>query len=99
MKKKIIIKSLSFVGGVLVVTEKIEHFSHSGAEPVSVDGFYFCCRKIGGEVCDKSFFFEQVIACEEDFCHYIAIVAEIFGGGFCAKIVETIDSWRSDFVI
>ena len=51
----------------MVVAEKIEHFSHSGTEPVSVDGFYFSCRKIGGEVCDESFFFEQVIACEEGF--------------------------------
>jgi hypothetical protein len=34
----------------------------------------------------------------KDFCHNIAVVAEVFGSGFCTKIIKTIGFWGSDIV-
>ena len=47
---------------------------------------------------DDSFFYKKVISCKKDFCHHVAVVAEVFGSGFCTKIIKTIDFWGSYIV-
>ena len=61
-------------------------------------GFDFCGGEIGREVGDDSFFYKKIIACQKNFCHNIAVVAEIFGSSFSTKIVEAIGLWGSDVV-
>ena len=61
-------------------------------------GFDFCGGEIGREVGDDSFFYKKVISCKKDFRHHVTVVAEVFGSGFCAKIVEAIRFWGSDVV-
>lgn len=41
----------SFVGGIAVEGDEVEHGAHSAADSVAVDGFDFCTVEVGGDVC------------------------------------------------
>ena len=72
----------SFVGGVYVEGDEVEHFSEAAADTDSVDCLDFACGQVGSKMRNEPVGQIEVVTRQENLCHGVAFVAIIFEGAF-----------------
>src|SRR5690606_26117786 len=83
--------SNSFVLGILVESDKVEHLSHPAPYPVSIKFLKFLGVQVSGGVRTNLLFLEKLMTGEQDLPNDVTIPPVISAKGFYTDVIKTIE--------